>query len=187
MRSCGWLFSMFLFGALLPSPGRTAEVRPISLQQALRAGGFVVPPEWAGRWAFDDTTRACNRGAIRGITMGIDTLCAGVSLEPDTTGGAQYVCTGTVTATEVDLQCTFGFSFEGCSVTYAQTIRASRNGDTATSFFRFSITSTPPLCAFMPDSCFEEYEGLARIGPAPPTCATPVEPTTWGNIKIRYR
>lgn len=187
MKNCGLLLTTLLLIVLLPSRGRTAEVRPISLQQALRAGGFVLPPEWAGLWAFDDTTRACNRGAIESIDMGVDTLCAGFSLEPDPTEGGAYSCTGTVTATEIDLQCSFSISIEGCTLTYQQTLRASRNGDTATSFFQFSMTSTPPLCAFIPDTCFEEYEGFTRIGPAPATCTTPIEPATWGDIKSRYR
>jgi hypothetical protein len=177
-----------LLSILVPAAsGTAAETRPTSWRQALRAGGFAIPVEWAGVWAFEDTTRECGDPQVLNIDTGIDTLCAGYSLEPDTTGGFTYNCMGTVDATEIDLVCTSSIGIDECTITYRETIRATRNGDQVRSFFRIEEIFTPPLCLFLPDTCQEEYESLVRLGPAPPTCATLVNPSSWSRIKTLFR
>lgn len=188
MKTWQTLVAMMLLLAILPAAGHAVEVKPLSLKQALQAGGFELPAEWAGVWAYEDTTRDCDTMEILDISTGLDTLCAGMPLAPDSSGsGWQYECSGTASSTVIELDCSFSITFEECTITYRQVTHATRNGDTMRVHFRSTTTSTPTFCAFMPDSCEDLFERLTRQGPAPATCTTAVESETWSRVKTLYR
>jgi len=173
--------------AIVPSVARPAKVRIPSLEQMFAAGGFTIPTEWAGIWAFADTTRDCDTMIILDIDSGVDTLCAGVSAEPDTMGGAEFMCSGSITPTSFDFTCTSTVEIDSCTVTFTYTTQATRSGDTAVSHFRFSQSYDGPVCDFLPDICQEESESLMRIAPAPANCMTAVVEGSWGAVKSLYR
>lgn len=175
--------------ASLPSVTRSAEVRIPALGQMIAAGGFTIPAEWAGVWTYADTTRICDTMVILDIDSGVDTLCAGVSLEPepDSLGGVEYTCSGSVTATTFDFTCTATVEIDSCMTTFSYTSQATRTGDTAVSYFRFSQSYDGPICDFLPDVCQESYETLTRIAPPPSSCTTAVREGSWGAVKLLYR
>jgi hypothetical protein len=159
--------------------------RPTAITILRGAGGISVPPEWAGIWNTEDTTFVCNTLTVTDISSSIDTLCAGQAFDPDPS--TNWDCTGTVTSTTGDVTCTGSFSFSGCTINFVSHFVVTRNGDTARVIETFTTTYTPPLCAFQPDSCEETHSVYTRTGPPPPTCSTPTQRSTWGQVKVLYR
>lgn len=187
MKHMRLVFAVLLTACLLPSHAHAA-VRSMTLRQALTAtGGYTIPAAWAGIWAYTDTTYDCTTLAVTNVSTGQDTLCAGQSFEPDTTGGFNYNCTGTVTDTQVNLTCSGSFSFGACTGNFTQVGRGTRTGDTAFYVSTFTTTWSPPNCAFQNDSCDQTNSHTTRIGAAPPGCTTPTRARTWGQVKTYYR
>jgi hypothetical protein len=66
----------------------------------------------------------------------------------------------------------------------------TRTGDTYSSVTTISTVTSGPSdpCDLFPDDCNQFNSHGTRIGPADPVyCATPTLPTTWGELKNRYR
>jgi hypothetical protein len=128
---------------------------------------------------------------LQQVEVSEDTLCSGaVFLDPsDFTGDIQ--CSGSFTATTINLTCTGTDSlFEGCVGTFSYTIHGTRSGNSAFLVLTFSTTfdGIAPECDFFADDCSQVNTHANRTGPAPPAyCATPTLPSTWGGVKIRYR
>ena len=174
--------------ALLPTGAHAGKLPKPSFTQILQAaGGFTLPPEWAGIWQYEDTTYSVCGVPEFTTESGTDTLCAGLSLDPDDVG-IQFDCTGTVTATAIDVVCTGSMElFPGCTLNFTVTTTATRNGDNATYVNQFETTYVPTGCAFQSDGCEVTRGTLTRTGPEPKSCATPTREGTWGTLKLRYR
>ena len=174
----------------MPAIGHATEVPHLTLARALRAlgGSYTVPAAWSGVWAYMDTTRECVTLNYVYSESGLDTLCTGQTYQPDTTGGIQYNCTGTVSDTQADLTCTGSFElYTGCTVNFSSVVHATRSGDTTYSHETFTTTYVPTGCAFLSDSCEEYYSHATRIAPQPAGCSTPTRQRTWGELKSTYR
>jgi len=170
--------------AILPSKGLSAERRFDSHKQALQhfGGGNVIPPELAGIWVFTDTIRVCGDPTILFVLTGDDTLCAG---EPYDAGGT-YTCSGTVTATTIDLTCTDSYDENGCVYNSVQTIQGTRSGVTILMHSTTNVTYSPPGCN--KDGCIDASIRMTRTADPPKSCATvPTLKTTWGKLKKQFR
>ena len=173
-----------ILGALAAA---SASANPFAKnQRPVINGSITVPPEWAGIWQSTDSTYDCT-GAFTGTDTFLDTLCAGVTFEADTS----FSCTGGADANTYTQHC-FGSGevFPDCNYTFDIQTNGTRTGD---SFFSVSVFSTTYSgtgkgCDFFPDSCIQTNSHSTRIGPAPAAyCATPVQGTSWGRVKSQYR
>jgi hypothetical protein len=160
---------------------------PPSFSKFLRMlGAPGVPAEWAGIWEFADTTRMCDSTQIEDTDAGFDTLCMDDSYDPDTSNAFQ--CSGTATSTEVDITCTGFFTISGgCTDTITYHLQATRTGETVTYIETLKNNYSRPACPPIPDTCQRTTGVLTRIAPAPKSCATPTQRTTWGRVKALYR
>jgi len=192
MKSIALLGCFFFFApawaAELPGSGSDANFvyRP-NLGDVLRAAGdLTIPAAWSGVWEFEDTDYDCTTKLPTGTGSDTDTLCTGEAIYGD---DAKLNCTGTVSDTEVDVDCTGDVEvFPGCVLTFNFSLTATRSGDTLTSSSTVSQVYTPPLCAFgQPDQCQRTDSVANRVGPEPPDCLTSVEEMSWGRVKAVYR
>lgn len=186
-----------LVSALLAFAG-TADAKPFAAKLRLsRAAGLptiIVPTEWAGVWAIQDTVFDC-LGAVTSAVSENDTLCAGQNIFelPDDFSeiDIEITCDGEVTPTLLDVSCS-GTTLvaKDCLLTYTFTANAVRTGETydARTATSITFTGTGIGCDAFPGFCVESHTTGTRILPEPTAyCATPVEATTWGQIKSRYR
>lgn len=151
---------------------------------------YKIPPEWDGIWTSTDSTYDCP-GVLQQVSSSTDTLCSGaVFFDPNLISG-DVECTGAFTATTVNITCTgVDTIITDCVATFTYNIRGTRTGDNA--FLVTTITTSfdgaAPECGFIPDDCSQTNVHAQRTGPAPAAyCATPARPSTWGEVKIRYR
>jgi hypothetical protein len=174
--------------ALLPAAanaGTTPQPTFAEMVQAL-GGGFEIPPEWSGVWQYQDSTYDCDDNLLT-TDSGEDTLCAGDPYE-EAPPGYEFSCSGTVTSTVVDLVCTVSFMVATCTVEITIDLEGTRTGETATYVETITTTYSGGLeCDFFPDTCERTRGTITRIGPAPKSCFTPTEPSSWGKVKLRYR
>ena len=156
-----------------------------SLANALSGfGQYTIPAAWAGVWNFQDSDYDCKTNVLIDTFAETDTLCSGQVIYDD----PKIQCTGSVSDTHIDIECSATFPIdEGCSATFTFTLDGTRTGDTANATSISSQEFTPPMCAFIPDSCTRTESVMTRIGPEPPNCLTAVEPATWGQLKAVYR
>lgn len=181
------LAAVLLAAVILPTISAAAPFKRPSVLDAMQGSGYSIPPEWAGVWQYEDSTYTCTPRAFTDYDTGLDTLCTGVAVQPDTTGGIEFNCTGTVTPTSVDLTCTGGFTFMGCTATYTDHSVGTRTGDTFVITSTYSLTWSPPLCAFQADTCEETVTRSTRLSGDQTGCPTPARQGTWGALKTRYR
>ena len=182
------LIMFVLCAALLPAgPALTQHL--MSTEGGLRGIGLTVkvPAEWSGIWSFTDSIFTCVP-VLKSTSTGFDTLCAGTSFLGQTIG---FVCTGTATATTIDLTCTWNRDvFPDCQASTVITIKGSVTGDTYNSVTTTNTTfsGTGTGCDLLQPICSIVHEHATRTGPAPAAyCATAVLPTSWGKIKAIYR
>lgn len=152
---------------------------------------YKIPPEWDGTWTSTDSTYDCAGGGFQQVEVNEDTLCSGaVFFDPNAiTGDVQ--CTGSLTATTIDLTCTgVDTILTDCVATFTYNIHGTRTGDDAflVTTIETSFDGVAPECGFFQDDCSQVNGHAHRTGPAPPAyCSTPTRPATWGEVKIRYR
>ncbi len=158
--------------------------------RAAFGGTLVVPPEWAGIWSWTDSTYDCN-GVFESIDAGVDTLCAGQGYDVINDTPYPISCSGTATATVVDVHCTAVVEVvTDCVATFDLEFNGTRTGDTyfVTAKSQTEFAGTAPECSFFPDQCSRTNTRATRIAAAPVEyCQTPVAPTTWGRVKTQYR
>lgn len=187
MNKLRLLTAALLAAVLMPATSEARAFQPPTWTAALRGGGYTIPAEWAGVWQDDDSTYSCSPRVLLDTSSDTDTLCAGTFFGPDTTGGQEYDCTGSITSTTVDVTCSGSIAFEECTATFEYHFVGTRSGDTSVMTSTFSTTYTPSGCALLPDECEEIVTRSTRIAPEPPGCLTPTQTTTWGQLKTRYR
>lgn len=174
---------------ILPSSAM-AERGPMTLKQVMgfiHGGTIVIPPEWDGVWDYSDSTYDCT-GSLQGTDSGTDTLCAGAEAYD---AGPNFSCTGSADATTISIKCSGTEQFmPDCVAVYHYDIDGTRVGNTAFLVSTVTVTyeGTAIGCDLNPASCTQFNSHTTRTGPAPADyCATPVRPSTWGELKIRYR
>jgi hypothetical protein len=173
-----------------------AAPRALRYADILRAanGGIVIPPEWDGVWASEDSVYDC-QGNLDFVETYLDTLCSGQVYGfdgDDPTGGLFPIdCSGTATATTAQLTCTAsGEVVEDCTISFTSTLDAVRTASTfvAVSVTDISYSGTGFGCDFIPAECTRVVTHATRLGPAPTAyCATPSRSSSWGEVRIRYR
>jgi hypothetical protein len=124
-------------------------------------------------------------------TVTNDTLCTGGNYQGGGLGGVPPVdCEGTITDTEMHMECTGSMPLEdepACTANYVITIDWTRTGDTVSG--EQVINTTPEGDCSEPDPvCIRLVMTGTRIDPNPGACiGTPVEGPTWGVLKSTYR
>lgn len=152
-------------------------------------GGDPVPVEWEGAWTVIDTMYQCT-GQVMNVFTSDDTLCSGEVFYADTTA-TNFICTGTSTATTINLHCTGSNEvFPECNGNFDITIVGTRTADTYFTVFTSSTTfsGTGKNCDLFPPQCIQINSHGTRTGPvAPGYCSTPAFQTSWGKVKSQYR
>jgi len=191
MRSRVLLFTVFvaaiaMIGLAAPS---SAGLRVGKTELPRMLGDIVIPPEWAGVWTYLDSTYDCN-GSLLGVDPGLGRWATG-RVSPCDSGPLAVQCTGSSTSTTVDQTCTYtGEVVTDCNVTFTIEMHGTRNADSyvITNTVTTDYAGTAPECSFLPDSCRRTVSRGNRIAAEPVAyCSTPVDPTTWGRVKSRYR
>jgi hypothetical protein len=185
---------MLLVSASTMVPGIAAAERtsPIGLREFMGIinGTIVIPPEWDGIWMIEDSTYDCTGAFMDTSAPEPDTLCAGAAIVPDDVPFS-FTCSGSATATTVDVTCVGSEEIvPDCTLTFTYSLRGTRSGDTffVVTTISQSYDGTAEGCDLIPDSCEQINNHAIRTGPAPPAyCATPALPSTWGELKVRYR
>src|SRR5437773_4800497 len=99
--------SLLLSRAVALSFG-TGEARPVKmgLKGAMKAMGsaITIPPEWDGIWATTDSAYDCSDVFID-VSTAEDTICGGSVISRENPL-VNFTCTGTATATKLDVICT---------------------------------------------------------------------------------
>ena len=176
----------------------SADASPRTLRYAdvlrLSKTTVTVPPEWDGIWASEDSVYDC-QGVLQSVEVYDDTLCSGqvIGYEgEDPTGGLITItCDGTATATVAHVTCSgSGELMTDCTLSIFNSLDATR---TANSFVAVSVTDVSTSgtafgCDLFPRNCTRIVTHATRSGPAPTAyCATPARPSSWGDVRIRYR
>ncbi len=179
--------SILLIGSV-PTGAAAASVRDI-LRSARAA--VVVPQEWDGIWTTVDSVYTC-AGAFQSTSAGADTICGGKDYQTSAPGsGITFVCTGTATATTIDMTCTgSGAIFTDCNADYTIVINGTVSGNNfhIVDTINATYSGTGTGCNLLPPSCTQIDSWGTRTGPAPTAfCATPAIQSTWGAVKTHYR
>lgn len=175
---------------LIPTAAPARDRPAPDLTAALRAFGtdYPVPAAWLGIWEDQDSVYSgCTPSVLLNTSTDRDTICINDRIDPDSTI-VGYSCEGTVTETSIDLTCTGSVTQEGCTSTFSFHVVGTRTANTAVSVTTVRTSFSPPAACFgLPDQCTRIVTHSTRVGPAPPGCATPVQSTTWGNLKALHR
>jgi hypothetical protein len=174
--------------SILPSAAGAAGPPPMTFAEVLRSlGNPTIPAAWSGIWSYEDTMYVCGNPAVTGTDAGLDTLCTGEWVADDPDDSFDFDCSGfTIDDNNANITCTFSMDFGGCLVDFSASYVATRTGDRYFLTSTVSQTFTPTGCGGA-DECVVTEETADRIGPEFPACLTPVDATTWGSVKARYR
>ena len=154
---------------------------PENIARAVRAS-VIAPSAWDGTWTTVDTVYSCE-GVFRSTSPGEATICGGSEYSPQ--GPVPLVCTGTADATTIDVTCTgSGPVLQDCDANYTIVTHGTLTGDTYFTVSTVNVTYTGTGCEGLPPTCIQVNSHGTRSGP---NCTTPTQPSTWGEIKIRYR
>ncbi|NOT32608.1 MAG: hypothetical protein HOP12_00385 [Candidatus Eisenbacteria bacterium] len=191
------LVSAVLFGCLLvpcllhAAPTPAAPIHAIRWLTAVKVlgGGNTIPAAWAGVWQVEDSLyTGCNPLIPSSTDSFLDTLCTGTSVDPDTTGIGNYDCTGTVTGTTIDITCNGSSMFGDCEAQFTYHTQGTRTGETMVVITTINTHYEPPAdCFGLPDDCTRIVTRSTRISAEPIECTTATQPSTWGQLKSRYR
>ena len=186
-----WLVApVVILAVALIGPSTAEAAAPRSFGDVLRmlGGATPVPQEWDGVWAREDSIYLCD-GPLQIAVAQEDTICGGSVYDP---GNPNVLdCTGTATATTIDMTCTGAFEvFPDCQSTYTIHTVMTRTGDSYHSVSTISSTysGTGEGCDLLPLSCQRIVSDGTRTGAAPADyCVTPTRRHTWGQLKSIYR
>jgi hypothetical protein len=150
-----------------------------------QAGGIPFPPEFIGIWEYNTITRDCNTQVILNQGAPTDTVCAGDTFDPSG-GQHQLDCTGTATATTVDLHCEASFQKDpDCLVNVAYDIDGTRNGDSSTTTTTLNMQLVGTACPIT-EFCTVTTSTGTRVDPNPDCSPAAIETVSWGRIKHQY-
>ena len=185
---------LLLAATMLPGAA-SAQSTSTGLKHQLvitRAGAtIVVPPEWGGIWTVTDSIYDC-AGVLQSVEASQDTLCPGEPAQQDPQQFPGTIdCTGSADATSIDVSCTGSSElFPDCMMNFTSNLRGTRTGETyfVVSTTELATSGTAEGCDLFPGFCTQINSHATRTAPAPVAyCQTPTRPTTWGNLKVRYR
>lgn len=153
------------------------------------AEGIPLPPEWEGIWSDVDSVYDCTTQALIKVVSQNDTLCADEQVGddphiPPPFGGV--TCAGTGNATELQSHCAVsGLCGEACGLDYTSDLDAVRTGEAAFWLWTTKFVSNFPSH----NSCSLTRRHGTRIqaGPLAVCTSVPTKPSTWGNLRARYR
>jgi hypothetical protein len=150
------------------------------------AGQVPIPDEYIGIWDNTVVIRDCDTQAILFQGANRDTVCTGETFDPSF-GQYELTCTGTITATTVDVDCTGTFPIDPeCSANLHYVIDGTRNGDSWITTITIDTDYVGTSCPIA-HSCTVTTNTGTRIDDNPHCQAQPVEPGTWGQIKHYYQ
>ena len=186
------ILSAFLFVSAFVAPA-DARLRAGSLPgipSRTLGEDVVIPAAWAGIWTFVDSTYDC-QGSLIGTDSGVDTLCTGQSGDPGEGEPFPVECSGTITDNSIDYTCSYSEVIDKeCTLSFTVVLQGtmSTNSYVLTNTVTLSAVGTSKACLFFPGSCTRTVSRGTRTAPEPVAyCATPVDETTWGRMKSRYR
>lgn len=144
-----------------------------------------IPEAWTGIWDTHIEMHFCESPTIIFSDDYTDTLCTGQVFD---TGDQEIpiVCSGTATDSNIEMTCSGSSEvMAGCTLSMQIDYDGTRTGDTFSTTMVVNATYTGD-CFGVSDTCTEVTITGERVGPAPSSCATPVDRVTWGTIKSRY-
>jgi len=165
------------------------QVHPVPGPLSFLDEHLVVPQEWAGIWQSNFTVYDCDSGFELFSDAQLDTLCTGTPFIVDGDDDIEFICTGTVDATSVDIECS-GSTIVGpdCTMEMVWTTVGTRDGDTMTSTTTLTMTQVGSGCEGPTVFCTRMETTGTRIGSEPEECGfAPVDVTDWSTIKGLYR
>jgi hypothetical protein len=184
---------LLLSASMMPSGPARAGTAAYNFGRVLRVAdaSVVVPPEWDGLWATQDSVYDCTTG-FKSFSSGVDTLCAGqVYTQDPGSSPVTLTCTGTADATSFHATCSGSAEvFADCQLLMEVQTDATRTGDSYRSVTTISTTysGTGLGCDLLPATCTRVVSYGTRTGPAPVDyCLTPAKRTSWGQLKVSYR
>ena len=146
------------------------------------AQGPTIPEAWSGIWNFTTTQEPCG-GGTQIMNSDTDTLCVGEMFEVGDDGVTD--CTGGFEGNTLNWSCSAETVEGDCTISITLTVQATLNGDTITG--TQTVSTDFEGCGPIPNTCIQSSVNGTRTGPAPQGfCSTPVEETTWGQLKALY-
>jgi hypothetical protein len=153
------------------------------------SAGTPLPPEWEGIWSDVDSVYDCGTQALIKVVSRTDTLCAGEEVGDDPEAPPHFpsvTCSGSGDATHLQAHCTAGgLCGEACTLEYTSDLDATRSGETAFWLWTTSFQSNVPI--FNSCSLTRRHGTRLQAGPLALCSAVPTKPSTWGNLRARYR
>ncbi len=157
--------------------------------QAMRTT-VTIPQEWDGIWTATDSIYTC-AGVFQSTNVVTDTLCGGKDYSSTQSGSIAFTCTGTATATTIDVTCTGSETiFTDCTANFAITTHGTLSTNTffVVTVVNVTYSGTGTGCSLLPPTCSQINSHGEWKGPAPTAfCSTAARPATWGRIKTLYR
>jgi hypothetical protein len=191
MRRLALTLSLLATVSLLASAPTVSASPDVTAMVRVARSALVVPAEWDGIYTTVDSTYTCE-GVFQSTSAGTDTICGGKDYSSGDTGGSITLqCTGNATATTFDQTCTGSETvITDCDAVFTIVSHGTRTTDAYHIVTTVSVTyvGTGTGCEFLPSSCTQYDTWGTRTGPAPVDyCLTPTKPSSWGEVKTRYR
>jgi len=146
------------------------------------AGPAVFPASWAGVWDLEGTVTICDTDSIVDTIAERDTICTGEAFEFDLEEGFVLDCTGTITDTHADIECTGTFTFGGATCMGTVQVTATRNNDEFTSMITANVTCTGSG-EVPPDFCLHQEITATRVSLSQPGCDGG-SPAPWLRLRV---
>jgi hypothetical protein len=178
------LASTLLFGTASANPSAPTVSRIAKLARA----SLVIPQDWDGIWAVEDSVYLCDGTFQSAPGSAPDTICGGSDYQAS--GPVTLDCNGTADATTISVTCTgSGVFIPDCNANYTVVTHGTRSGDSYFTVTTVDVTYTGAGCEGFPPQCTQVNSHGTRTGPAPAAgcAATPTRRSTWGEIKAIYR
>ena len=177
------LASTLLFGTASANPSAPTVSRIAKLARA----SLVIPQDWDGIWAVEDSVYLCDGTFQSAPGSAPDTICGGSDYQAS--GPVTLDCNGTADATTISVTCTgSGVFIPDCNANYTVVTHGTRSGDSYFTVTTVDVTYTGAGCEGFPamhpgQQPWHPHGPGARGGCA----ATPTRRSTWGEIKAIYR
>ncbi|NNE43253.1 MAG: hypothetical protein HKN12_03520 [Gemmatimonadetes bacterium] len=129
-----------------------------------------VAQEWAGVWNLEFQERDCDTNAIISTTTETDTLCASEAFTYGDDGIEDIACTGTWTATSVNLRCQDSITFDGITCAFDAQINGTMASDGSSYNVTVRVDITYTGEGAPPNDCFLETIVGTRVSDSQAGC-----------------
>jgi hypothetical protein len=178
-----WLLSaVVLTLAMVPAAAHAAEVSPSLAKLFKMAGEIEYPPEWTGIWSSSDSLYDCEGNLLFGLAPSEERICAGDPVEPPEEG-VVFECTGDATPPDLDITCTGTETVGDCTTNFTFHLEETLVGSERRYVYTVNTTNSAE-CKDPGDFCFVLRGTKTRISS---NCTTPIDKSSWGQVKSRYR